>query len=94
MKKTAVREADHVFGFDEASELATLEAARVKGMPASAVRVVAWYDRRSRRSHPEVGVGDGKVVSWERSAASSGADVWVELGDGRYIFLCGSAHRH
>jgi hypothetical protein len=94
MKKISVDMAYGELAFEEAYEIATGAAARAKGLLPDAMTVVAWYDRRSRRSSPEIGFSEGQVVSWEKSGASRGADVRVDLEGGQYIFLCGSARKH
>jgi len=94
MKKISIEMGEGAIGFEEACDLAALAAARANGTGPADMRVVAWYDRRSKRSFPEVGFSEGPVVSWENSAESCGADVWVEMKGGSYIFLCGSPHRH
>jgi hypothetical protein len=94
MKKIDANDRELGLGFEEACEIATWEAALAKGTSLDGMAVLAWYDRRSRRSSPEVGFDEGQVVNWAASGASRGADVWVELDGGRYIFLCGSSLKH
>jgi len=94
MKKVSVPNPEGEIGLDEACELATYEAARVLGTSAETMGVLAWYDRRSKRSFPEVGFNEEFYVNWEQSAASRGADVRVELEGGNLILLCGSRHKH
>jgi hypothetical protein len=79
---------------EEACNLAACEAARVLGTTVENTGVFAWYDRRSKRSFPEVGFGPDFCVNWEQLAASRGADVRVELEGGDLIVLCGSTSKH
>ena len=94
MKKIEVDLSGCEVGFEEALEMAALEAAQAVGTSPDGMTVVAWYDRRSRRSSPEVGFTGDSVVSWESCAVSRGADVWVEFGEESFIVLCGSSRRH
>ena len=94
MKKVSIGAQWGNLAFEEAYEIASGAAARAKGLLPDAMTVVAWYDRNSRRSSPEVGFGEGDVVNWEKSGAVHGADVRVEVEDGRYVFLCGSSRKH
>ena len=94
MKKISIDGKWGELGFEEALELAAGAAARAKGLLPDSMTVVAWYDRRSKRSSPEVGFSEGEVVSWEVCGARRGADVKVEIQDGRYVFLCGSSRKH
>lgn len=94
MKKIEVDLAGCEVGFEEALEMAASEAAQASGTSPEGMTVIAWYDRRSRRSSPEVGFAEGPVVHWERCAVSRGADVWVEFGKESLIVLCGSSRKH
>ena len=94
MRKIAVEKEGGGLNFEEALEAASLEAALSKGIPSRDLVVVAWYDNESRRSYPEVGTKEGQVVNWEHCARNQGADTWIELDGGRYIFLCRSSLRH
>jgi hypothetical protein len=94
MKRISI---DAVWGdlaFEEALDIAAGAAARAKGLLPDAMTVVAWYDRRSKRSSPEVGFSEGEIVNWETCGMSRGADVRVEMGDGAYVFLCGASKKH
>lgn len=94
MKKIEVDLAGCEVGFEEALELAASEAGHATGVPSEGMAVVAWYDRRSHRSSPEVGFTNGSIVNWEKNAVHRGADVWVEFGEESFIVLCGSSHKH
>lgn len=78
----------------EACQLAACEAARALNTSVENMGVVAWYDRRSKRSYPEVGFSKELCVNWEQLAASRGADIRVELENGNLIVLCGSTSKH
>ena len=94
MKKIEVDMAGYEVSFEEAMDLAPMEAASSMGTSSGEVSVVAWYDRGTRRSSPEVGFAEGLVVNWEKSAAGLGADVWVEFGEESFVVLCGSSRKH
>ena len=94
MRKVEVDMAGCEVSLEEAMDLAPLEAACSVGAHSRDMSVIAWYDRRSRRSSPEVGFTDGLVVNWEKKAAGMGADVWVEFGEESFVVLCGSSRKH
>ena len=94
MKRIVVDSTEGEMSFDEALERARWEVSRVKGISPSETTILAWYDRRSHRSHPEVGCSEGKVVNWAGCAVEEGADTLVDLEGGMYIFLCGSSRKH
>jgi hypothetical protein len=94
MKKIEVDMAGYEVSFEEAMDLAPMEAASSMGTSSGEMSVVAWYDRGTRRSSPEVGFTEGLVVNWEKSAAGLGADVWVEFGEESFVVLCGSSRKH
>ena len=94
MKRSAVDLGGSPVGFQDVCDIAALEAARANALSPDGMTVVAWFDRRSKRSFPEVGFTDGSVVHWENSAASCGAEVRVDVDGGSYVILCGSSRKH
>ena len=71
-------------GFDAAMKAAFHEAEKAGGD----FMLLAWHDNESGRSSPEVeACGIGPMPGWEMFATSRGADLRVEVGGGKYVFM-------